>query len=179
MSGEGDLLSCSENNKVSAQDTLLGKGLNQQSGIELQPDAIRFGTLCAEITPTTTAFFPNDDEYELDCPIDGFASIPEAIEDIHQGKLVIVVDGEDRENEGDLTMAASKVTPEAMAFIVKHGTGVVCVSMEGEDLERLELPLLVTQKENEEKLCMAFTVSVVYTYNFVLVKFKNYCFYVR
>ncbi|XP_065875166.1 bifunctional riboflavin biosynthesis protein RIBA 1, chloroplastic-like isoform X3 [Euphorbia lathyris] len=57
-------------------------------------------------------------------------------------------------------MAASKVTPEAMAFIVKHGTGIVCVSMKAEDLERLELPQMVTQKENEEKLCTAFTVSV-------------------
>jgi len=76
-------------------------------------------------------------------------------------QMVIVVDDEDRENEGDLIMAASKVTPEAMAFIVKHGTGIVCVSMKGEDLERLQLPLMVTQKENEEKLCTAFTVSVV------------------
>ncbi|XP_039033590.1 bifunctional riboflavin biosynthesis protein RIBA 1, chloroplastic-like [Hibiscus syriacus] len=57
-------------------------------------------------------------------------------------------------------MAASMATPEAMAFIVKHGTGIVCVSMKAEDLERLELPLMVTQKENEEKLCTAFTVSV-------------------
>lgn len=76
-------------------------------------------------------------------------------------QLVIVVDDEDRENEGDLIIAASKVTPKAMAFIVKHGTGIVCVSMKGEDLERLELPLMVAQKENEEKLCTAFTVSVV------------------
>lgn len=73
--------------------------------------------------------------------------------------MVIVVDDEDRENEGDLIMAASLATPEAMAFIVKHGTGIVCVSMKGEDLERLQLPLMVTQ--NEEKLCTAFTVSVV------------------
>ncbi|KAL6222877.1 hypothetical protein ACLB2K_006267 [Fragaria x ananassa] len=72
--------------------------------------------------------------------------------------MVIVVDDEDRENEGDLIMAASLATPEAMAFIVKHGTGIVCVSMKGEDLERLQLPLMVTQ--NEEKLCTAFTVSV-------------------
>ncbi|KAH8507724.1 hypothetical protein H0E87_010036 [Populus deltoides] len=84
----------------------------------------------------------------------------EAIEDIHQGKMVIVVDDEDRENEGDLIMAASKATPEAIAFIVKHGTGIVCVSMKAEDLERLELPLMVTHKENEEKLCTAFAVSV-------------------
>lgn len=76
-------------------------------------------------------------------------------------QYVIVVDDEDRENEGDLIMAASLVTPEAMAFIVRYGTGIVCVSMKEEDLERLKLPLMVTAKENEEKLCTAFTVSVV------------------
>ncbi|OEL23224.1 putative bifunctional riboflavin biosynthesis protein RIBA 2, chloroplastic [Dichanthelium oligosanthes] len=74
--------------------------------------------------------------------------------------LVIVVDDESRENEGDLIMAASLVTPEAMAFIVRNGTGIVCVSMKEEDLERLDLPLMVTTKENEEKLCTAFTVTV-------------------
>ena len=76
-------------------------------------------------------------------------------------QLVVVVDDEDRENEGDLIMAASLATPEAMAFIVKHGTGIVCVSMKGEDLERLQIPLMVTQKDNDEKLSTAFTVSVV------------------
>ncbi|CAI9109553.1 OLC1v1009393C1 [Oldenlandia corymbosa var. corymbosa] len=74
--------------------------------------------------------------------------------------MVIVVDDEERENEGDLIMAASLVTPETMAFIVKHGTGIVCVSMKGEDLERLKLPLMVSQNENAEKLTTAFTVSV-------------------
>lgn len=75
--------------------------------------------------------------------------------------MVLVVDDEDRENEGDLVMAASKATPEAMAFFVRHGTGIVCVSMLEEDLERLQLPLMVNDKKNEEKLCTAFTVSVV------------------
>lgn len=75
--------------------------------------------------------------------------------------MVVVVDDEDRENEGDLIMAASCVTPEAMAFIVKNGTGIVCVSMKGEDLDRLELPLMVNHKDNAEKLSTAFTVSVV------------------
>lgn len=75
--------------------------------------------------------------------------------------MVVVVDDEDRENEGDLIMAASKATPEAMAFIVKHSTGIICVSMKSEDLERLQLPLMVNQKENEEKLCTAFTITVV------------------
>ncbi|XP_042505255.1 bifunctional riboflavin biosynthesis protein RIBA 1, chloroplastic-like isoform X3 [Macadamia integrifolia] len=100
------------------------------------------------------------DEQDLDHPTAGFSSIPEAIKDISQGKMVIVVDDEDRENEGDLIMAGSLVTTEAMAFIVKHGTGIVCVSMKAEDLERLQLPLMVTHKENEEKLRTAFTVSV-------------------
>ncbi|XP_021897536.1 bifunctional riboflavin biosynthesis protein RIBA 1, chloroplastic-like isoform X2 [Carica papaya] len=159
-SGEGDLLSYPNGNGVVGQDTLFSKQVNQSTGIEIQPDAASFGTLAAEITPTTSSFFVDNDEYDLDRPTEGFASIMEAIEDIHQGKLVIVVDDEDRENEGDLIMAASLVTPEAMAFVVKHGTGIVCVSMKGEDLERLELPLMVTQKENEEKLCTAFTVSV-------------------
>ncbi|XP_066321896.1 probable bifunctional riboflavin biosynthesis protein RIBA 2, chloroplastic isoform X2 [Miscanthus floridulus] len=101
-----------------------------------------------------------DTELDLDSPTEGFASIADAIEDIRQGKLVIVVDDESRENEGDLIMAASLVTPEAMAFIVRHGTGIVCVSMKEDDLERLNLPLMVTTKENEEKLCTAFTVTV-------------------
>jgi len=76
-------------------------------------------------------------------------------------QMVVVVDDEDRENEGDLIMAAQLATPEAMAFIVKHGTGIVCVSMKEEDLDRLELPLMVNSKDNEEKLCTAFTVTVV------------------
>ncbi|XP_022740616.1 bifunctional riboflavin biosynthesis protein RIBA 1, chloroplastic-like [Durio zibethinus] len=159
VSGEGDVLSYPNGNGVVAGKTGFVNGIvDQPTGIEIQPDAIGFETLAAEVTPMTSGFF--SDEYDLDRPTQGFASIPEAIEDIRQGKLVIVVDDEDRENEGDLIMAASLATPEAMAFIVKHGTGIVCVSMKAEDLERLELPLMVTQKENEEKLCTAFTVSV-------------------
>ena len=79
-------------------------------------------------------------------------------------QLVIVVDDESRENEGDLILAASLVTPEAMAFIVRYSTGIVCVSMKEEDLERLNLPLMVSTKENEEKLCTAFTITVVCCY---------------
>lgn len=78
-------------------------------------------------------------------------------------QMVVVVDDEDRENEGDLIMAAQLATPAAMAFIVKHGTGIVCVSMKEEDLDRLKLPLMVNSKDNEEKLSTAFTVTVVCT----------------
>ncbi|XAR53033.1 GTP cyclohydrolase II [Bertholletia excelsa] len=130
------------------------------SGVERQPDAIAFRTLAAETTPAIVSFPIENGEFDLDHPTEGFSSIPEAIEDIRQGKMVVVVDDEDRENEGDLIMAASMVTPEAMAFFVKHGTGIVCVSMKEEDLDRLELPLMVSRKDNEEKLCTAFTVSV-------------------
>ncbi|KAI3889155.1 hypothetical protein MKW92_044278 [Papaver armeniacum] len=119
-----------------------------------------FETLAADMIPTTDDFFVDKDEPNWDTPTGGFASVDEAIEDIRQGKMVIVVDDEDRENEGDLIMAAELATPEAMAFIVKHGTGIVCVSMQGEYLDRLQLPLMVQTKENEEKLCTAFTVTV-------------------
>ncbi|KAL4320420.1 hypothetical protein HN51_064517 [Arachis hypogaea] len=105
-------------------------------------------------------FSDEDDEFDLDTPTQGFASIPEAIQDIRNGKMVVVVDDEDRENEGDLIMAAELVTPEAMAFIVKHGTGIVCISMKEEDLQRLDLPLMVNSKDNDEKLRTAFTVTV-------------------
>ncbi|KAK4803024.1 hypothetical protein SAY86_001227 [Trapa natans] len=69
----------------------------------------------------------DDDDFDLDSPTESFYSIQEAIENIGQGKLVLVVDDEDRENEGDLIMAAEKATPEAMAFIVKYGSGIICV----------------------------------------------------
>lgn len=74
---------------------------------------------------------------------------------------MIVVDDESRGNEGDLVLAASLVTPEAMAFIVRHSTGIACVSMKEDDLERLNLPLMVSTKENEDKLGGAFTITVV------------------
>ncbi|CAL9001751.1 unnamed protein product [Prunus brigantina] len=156
--GEDDLLYYSNGNRTA--DTFVNSQAAKPTGIEIQPDALGFGTLAAETTPIIRGFSSENDENDLDHPVEGFSSIPEAIEDIRQGKMVIVVDDEDRENEGDLIMAASLATPEAMAFIVKHGTGIVCVSMKGEDLERLQLPLMVTQKENEEKLRTAFTVSV-------------------
>ncbi|XP_022726097.1 bifunctional riboflavin biosynthesis protein RIBA 1, chloroplastic-like [Durio zibethinus] len=157
VSGEGDLLSYSNGNGVSTNGNLFS---DKSVGIEAQQDAIAFGNLAADTAPISNAFPIDNDEFDLDRPTEGFASIPEAIEDIRQGKMVVVVDDEDRENEGDLIMAAQLATPEAMAFIVKHGTGIVCVSMQEEDLERLQLPLMVNQRENEEKLRTAFTVTV-------------------
>ncbi|OIT36803.1 PREDICTED: bifunctional riboflavin biosynthesis protein RIBA 1, chloroplastic-like [Nicotiana attenuata] len=152
LSGEGEARSQSKG------ESSLFSGLF--TGTETQPDAVAFGTLAADVVPTTSGFPLDNDEFDLDRPTQGFSSVPEAIEDVGQGKMVLVVDDEDRENEGDLVMAASKATPEAMAFFVRHGTGIVCVSMLEEDLERLQLPLMVNDKKNEEKLCTAFTVSV-------------------
>ncbi|KAH1099765.1 hypothetical protein GLYMA_13G042600v4 [Glycine max] len=126
-----------------------------------QLDVIAFGTLRADTAvPAGSGFSDDEDDHDFDSPTEGFASIPEAIEDIRNGKMVVVVDDEDRENEGDLIMAAQLATPEAMAFIVKHGTGIVCISMKEEDLERLDLPLMVNSQYNDEKLRTAFTVTV-------------------
>ena len=70
--------------------------------------------------------------------------ISEAIEDIKAGKFVIVVDDETRENEGDLAMAAEKVTPEAINFMAKHARGLICLPIIGERLDELGIPLMVT-----------------------------------
>lgn len=88
------------------------------------------------------------------------SKIEDAVNDIKQGKMVIIVDDEDRENEGDLTMAAEKITPEAINFMATYGKGLICVPMLGEDLEHLHLPLMVPQ--NTAPLSTAFTVSVDY-----------------
>lgn len=157
LSGEGGLLSHPRRSLPVEGHAVIG---DLSAGMELRPETIALGTLAAETSPILNDFPVENDEAELDWPTVGFSSIPEAIEDIRQGKMVVVVDDEDRENEGDLIMAAAKVTPESMAFIVKHGTGIVCVSMKEEDLERLQLPLMVNSKDNEEKLSTAFTVSV-------------------
>jgi 3,4-dihydroxy 2-butanone 4-phosphate synthase/GTP cyclohydrolase II len=84
--------------------------------------------------------------------------IEEALEDIRQGKMVILVDDEDRENEGDLTMAAEKVSPEAINFMAKYGRGLICLSLTDERLNELRLPMMVS--ENTSRFQTAFTVSV-------------------
>jgi 3,4-dihydroxy 2-butanone 4-phosphate synthase/GTP cyclohydrolase II len=87
-----------------------------------------------------------------------FASVEEALAAIQAGQMIIVVDDEDRENEGDLTMAAEKVTPEAINFMAKHGRGLICMPMTGERLDALDLPLMVNQ--NSATFGTAFTVSI-------------------
>ena len=88
----------------------------------------------------------------------GLASTKEAIEDIKAGKFVIVVDDEARENEGDLVLAAEKVTPEAINFMARHARGLICMPVTGQRLDELKIPLMVS--DNTSELCTAFTVSI-------------------
>ncbi len=74
--------------------------------------------------------------------------VEDAIEDIRQGKMVIVIDEEDRENEGDLTIAAEKITPDAINFMATHGRGLICMPMTCERLDALQIPLMVSQNES-------------------------------
>jgi len=85
-------------------------------------------------------------------------TIEEAVQDIREGRMVIVVDDEDRENEGDLTLAAEKATPEAINFMIRHGRGLVCAAMTGERLDELGVPLMVA--DNTARYGTAFCVSV-------------------
>jgi 3,4-dihydroxy 2-butanone 4-phosphate synthase/GTP cyclohydrolase II len=88
----------------------------------------------------------------------GLASIEQAIQDIKDGKFVIVVDDEDRENEGDLVIAAEKITPEAINFMAVHGRGLICATLPGSRIDELHIPMMVS--DNTSKFTTAFTVSV-------------------
>src|SRR5216117_3700638 len=87
-----------------------------------------------------------------------FVTVPEAVEEIRAGRVLIVVDDEDRENEGDLTIAAEKVTPQIVNFMATHGRGLICVAMTGEQCDALRLPLISPQ--NTSNFGTAFCESV-------------------
>ena len=91
-------------------------------------------------------------------PTAGLDSVEDIVADLRAGRMVIVMDDEDRENEGDLIMAAELATPEAVAFMIRHASGIICVPMEEEQLTRLDLPQMVAT--NSESHRTAFTVSV-------------------
>ena len=88
-----------------------------------------------------------------------FASIEEAIARLANGGMLIVVDDEDRENEGDLTMAASKVTSESINFMARHGRGLICLAMMPEQLDRLEIPLEVTDNSSRRDTAMCVSID--------------------
>src|SRR5260370_34167473 len=87
-----------------------------------------------------------------------FATIPEAIEEIRAGRMLVVVDDEDRENEGDLTMAAQFVTPEAINFMARHGRGLICLALAPERCDQLHLPLVSPM--NTSRFGTAFCGSI-------------------
>jgi 3,4-dihydroxy 2-butanone 4-phosphate synthase/GTP cyclohydrolase II len=91
---------------------------------------------------------------------DVVVSIPTAIEDIRSGRMVILVDDEDRENEGDLTMAADAVTPEAINFMAMHGRGLICLPMTEGQIDKLRLGMMVPDTENSSGFGTAFTISI-------------------
>ena len=93
-------------------------------------------------------------------PSFGFSTIPAAIAAVARGEAVVVLDDEDRENEGDLILAAEHATPESLAHMVRYTSGVICIGMRGEDLDRLEIPLMVESKKNKDAMLTAFTVTV-------------------
>jgi len=87
-----------------------------------------------------------------------FNTTEEALDDLKNGRMVVVVDDEDRENEGDLIMAASKITPEAVNFMIRYGRGLVCTPLTSKRVRELDLPQMVTNNTDDQ--CTAFTVSV-------------------
>src|ERR1700729_2446219 len=90
------------------------------------------------------------------------ASVEEILSELRAGRMVVILDDQDRENEGDLIMAAQYATPEAVAFMIRHTSGIICVPMDPERLARLELPQMVPN--NDEAYRTAFTVSVDYRF---------------
>jgi 3,4-dihydroxy 2-butanone 4-phosphate synthase/GTP cyclohydrolase II len=94
-----------------------------------------------------------------------FASVEEAINELQNGRLIIIVDDEDRENEGDLMIAAEKVTPEAINFMATHGRGLICLPMIGERLDALQIPLMVPGPTNTSQYGTAFCVSIEALHN--------------
>jgi 3,4-dihydroxy 2-butanone 4-phosphate synthase/GTP cyclohydrolase II len=86
--------------------------------------------------------------------------IEAAMEHFRRGKMVILIDDEDRENEGDLCIAAEKVTPESINFMAKHGRGLICLALAEERVRQLRLPLMVDEAQNSSTFGTAFTVSI-------------------
>src|SRR5919198_3379468 len=106
---------------------------------------------------TSSGWWTSVTELEVDRSV--FSPIEEAVEDIRAGKIVIVVDDADRENEGDFVMAAEKVTPEAINFMATHGRGIICMPCTGARLDELRIPLMVSSRQASHHET-AFAVSI-------------------
>jgi 3,4-dihydroxy 2-butanone 4-phosphate synthase / GTP cyclohydrolase II len=97
-----------------------------------------------------------------EAPAGGFASVEEILAELRAGRMVVILDDEDRENEGDLIMAAEHATADAVTFMIRHTSGIICVPLEDQRLEQLDLPQMVPN--NDDAFRTAFTVSVDYRY---------------
>ena len=94
----------------------------------------------------------------MEPPLPPFSTVQSALEEFRRGRFVIIVDDEDRENEGDLAIAAEKVTPAAINFMATHGRGLICLALTEERCDELELPPMV--RDNTSPFSTAFTVSI-------------------
>ncbi|KAL8496845.1 hypothetical protein ACS0TY_020505 [Phlomoides rotata] len=135
---------------------------SKKENINNESSPVPFPTvLKAEITQETIDFFVSDAEGDPDCPSSGYSSIDHALTALRQQKFVIVVDDDDDGDhvEGNLVMSASHVGPSSIAFMVKHGSGIISVGMREEDLERLHLPLMSPDNQ-EDSSAPSFTITV-------------------
>jgi len=119
--------------------------------VERVPTTLQTPSEVSKLEPPHVGCYENDDAFE-------FASIEDALGELRAGRMIVVVDDEDRENEGDLTMAAEMITPEAINFMATHGRGLICLAMIGERLDELELPPMTP--ENSSLGGTAFTISI-------------------
>src|SRR6266853_2533127 len=124
---------------------------NVTDAVERVPTTLRTPSEVSKLAPPHVGCYENDDAFE-------FASIEEALDELSAGRMIVVIDDEDRENEGDLTMAAEAITPEAINFMATHGRGLICLAMAGERLDELELPPMTP--ENSSLGGTAFTISI-------------------
>ncbi|KAK7402170.1 hypothetical protein VNO78_14222 [Psophocarpus tetragonolobus] len=138
-------------------DNYLHRNKNRSLLCACNNNSASFGTLDA---PQTTDFFVSDAEGDPDSPSKGYSSIAQALFALRQGKFVIVVDDENNDIEGNLIKAASLTSPKDIAFMIKHGSGIVSVGMIEHDLQRLNLPLMSPEIEDEDSSAPTFTITV-------------------
>jgi len=149
------------NSGISQSDLARRIGVTQGRVSQLAKGAVPSLDLAIRISAATgNKVRPEDFGVQDMTDVEKLDSVEEAIKSIANGEMVVVVDDDDRENEGDLIAAASKITPEQMAIMVRHGTGIVCLPITAEDAKRLKLDPMVAL--NDAPMGTAFTVSIDY-----------------
>ncbi len=127
-----------------------------EAGPDAGPEGSRGERAVPEARPSTRGVVPQ--RLTIDATL--LERVNRGLEDIRAGRMVILVDDEDRENEGDLVMAAEKVTPEAINFMAKHARGLICLTLTEEQVDKLELPMMTAPGRGGPPLGTAFTVSI-------------------